>query len=148
MLVSSRMSHAQLAGGQPVVYAGTASFEQGAMAWWSNYSGTFQPIAEFRAQAALPDDKFVPWQRLQAGGISMQRGTFQERMSAAPPELAKPGRPNPAAAPTSTSETPGNDDRATAAQAKRRSPSMLQPPLQRHARPRPGPPAPSWPRRP
>ena len=35
-------------------------FERGQMAWWSNYSGTYQPIAAFRAQAGLPEDKFVP----------------------------------------------------------------------------------------
>jgi hypothetical protein len=79
VLVSTKLPHAQLAGGRPVVYAGTARFEQGAMAWWSNYSGTYQPVAAFRAQAGLPEDKFVPWQKLQMGGVSMQRGTFSER---------------------------------------------------------------------
>ena len=94
LFVSAKMSHAQIASGQPVVYAGTASFERGSMAWWSNYSGTYQPIAEFRGQAALPDDKFVPWQKLQGGGTSMQRNMFQERLRAAPPEIRKPERPN------------------------------------------------------
>jgi hypothetical protein len=28
----------------------------------SNYSGTYQPVAAFRARAALPADKFVPCQ--------------------------------------------------------------------------------------
>jgi hypothetical protein len=88
LLVSTKLPHAQLAGGRPVVYAGTARFEQGEMAWWSNYSGTYQPIAAFRAQAGLPEDKFVPWQKLQMGGVSMQRGTFGERRAAGVPERA------------------------------------------------------------
>ena len=83
VLVSSRLAHAQLAGGRPVVYAGAARFERGEMAWWSNYSGTYQPIAAFRAQAGLPEDKFVPWQKLQMGGVPMQRGTFIERRAVA-----------------------------------------------------------------
>src|SRR5262249_35852335 len=73
------------ASGRPVVYAGTARFESGEMTWWSNYSGTYQPIAAFRAQAGLPEDKFVPWQKLQIGGTAMQRGTFGERRGAGPP---------------------------------------------------------------
>ena len=90
VLVSSRLAHAQLAGGRPVVYAGAARFERGEMAWWSNYSGTYQPIAAFRAQAGLPEDKFVPWQKLQMGGVPMQRGTFTERRAvAAEPAKAK-----------------------------------------------------------
>ena len=88
VLVSTKLPHAQLAGGRPVVYAGTARFEQGEMAWWSNYSGTYQPIAAFRAQAGLPEDKFVPWQKLQMGGVAMQRGTFTERRAAGVPERA------------------------------------------------------------
>lgn len=84
VLVSSRLAHAQLAGGRPVVYAGTAKFERGEMAWWSNYSGTYQPIAAFHARAGLPEDKFVPWQKLQMGGTAMQRGTFTERRTVAP----------------------------------------------------------------
>ena len=88
VLVSAKLAHAQLAGGRPVVYAGTARFEQGEMAWWSNYSGTYQPIAAFRAQAGLPEDKFVPWQKLQMGGVAMQRGTFTERRPAGVPERA------------------------------------------------------------
>jgi hypothetical protein len=84
VLVSAKLAHAQLAGGRPVVYAGTARFEQGEMAWWSNYSGTYQPIAAFRAQAGLPEDKFVPWQKLQMGGTAMQRGTFMERRPVVP----------------------------------------------------------------
>jgi len=88
VLVSTKLPHAQLADGRPVVYAGTARFEQGEMTWWSNYSGTYQPNAAFRAQAGLPEDKFVPWQKLLMGGVSMQRGTFTERRAAGVPESA------------------------------------------------------------
>jgi hypothetical protein len=84
LLVSAKLAHAQMSGGRPVVYAGTARFDRGEMAWWSNYSGTHQPIAAFRAQAGLPEDKFVAWQKLQMGGTAMQRGTFSERRPAAP----------------------------------------------------------------
>lgn len=91
VLISAKLAHAQLAAGRPVIYAGTANFERGEMAWWSNYSGTYQPIAAFRAQAGLPEDKFVPWQKLQMGGTAMQRGTFTERRAAAP--AARPERP-------------------------------------------------------
>jgi hypothetical protein len=95
VLVSAKLAHAQMAAGRPVLYAGTANFERGQMAWWSNYSGTYQPIAAFRAQAGLPEEKFVPWQKLQMGGTAMQRGTFTERRPTAP--AAMPERPAAAA---------------------------------------------------
>ncbi|WP_431854409.1 hypothetical protein [Azospirillum sp.] len=98
--VSPRSGHAGLAGGKPVLYAGTVRFDSGRIDWWSNYSGTYQPIAAFRQQAQLPDDHFVPWQRLQMGGVGLQRGMFNDRhASAAPakPERAEPAKP---AAPT------------------------------------------------
>lgn len=77
-MLSARAPHASLAAGQPVLYAGTAAFDGGKLQWWSNYSGTYQPQAEFHRQAALPDDKFVPWQRLQLGGVGMQRGMLAD----------------------------------------------------------------------
>jgi hypothetical protein len=110
-LISAKAGHAQLSEGRPVIYAGTARFNAGALEWWSNYSGHFQPIAAFRAQAQLPDDKFVPWQRLQLGGTAMQRGVFRDRRPAEGPALpekketpekssvAPPARPAPAARP-------------------------------------------------
>jgi hypothetical protein len=101
LLVSAKLAHAQMAGGRPVVYAGTARFERGEMAWWSNFSGTYQPIAAFRAQAGLPDDKFVPWQKLQMGGTAMQRGVFSERRAA-----------EPAAAPRTSDDRVGNGSSA------------------------------------
>jgi hypothetical protein len=91
VLISAKLPHAQLAAGRPVVYAGTARFERGEMAWWSNYSGTYQPIAAFRAQAGLPEEKFIPWQKLQMGGTSMQRGMFTERRTPVPART--PDRP-------------------------------------------------------
>jgi hypothetical protein len=94
LYASARLPHAALAQGKPVIYAGTAKLDSGTLEWWSNYSGTYQPIAEFRNQANLPVDKFMPWQKLQLGGTSMQRGTFAERQAkAAPIGAAKPEVP-------------------------------------------------------
>lgn len=93
LFVSPRLAHAQLAQGRPVVYAGTMGFEQGRMRWWSNYSGTYQPIAAFRARAALPDERFVPWQKLQMGGLAQQRGMLQDSRPPAPPP-GSPAKPN------------------------------------------------------
>jgi hypothetical protein len=118
LLASAKLAHAQLAGGRPVVYAGTARFDRGEMAWWSNYSGTYQPIAAFRAQAGLPEDKFVPWQKLQMGGVAMQRGTFSERRAAGPaamPRAAADGKGNDSAAP---SGAPGTEPKADLAAAR------------------------------
>ncbi|MFP4362044.1 MAG: hypothetical protein ACLFTG_15415 [Alphaproteobacteria bacterium] len=89
-LVSARLPHARLADGRPVLYAGTAAFAQGRMEWWSNYSGTYQPLAAFRSRAGLPDDKFVPWQELQLGGHAQQRTTFRERRRVPPPAPVRP----------------------------------------------------------
>jgi hypothetical protein len=36
-------------------------------------SGTYQPITAFRAQAGLPEDKFVPCQKLHMGGTAKRR---------------------------------------------------------------------------
>jgi len=105
LLVSAKLGHAQIAGGRPVVYAGTARFDSGEMAWWSNYSGTYQAIAAFRAQAGLPENKFVPWQKLQMGGTAMQRGVFGERRGAGPP--ARPGAAEGAAADKGSATRPG-----------------------------------------
>lgn len=86
--ISARAPHATLAQGRPVLYAGTAAFESGQLNWWSNYSGTYQPIAEFNRQAALPTDKFVPWQKLQMGGVGLQRGMLNDHRGRAVPEKA------------------------------------------------------------
>jgi hypothetical protein len=91
-LVSPRSSHAGLANGRPVLFAGTIRFDSGRLEWWSNYSGTYQPVAAFRQQAGLPDERFVPWQRLQMGGIGLQRTMLGEnRPSARPEPAAKTG---------------------------------------------------------
>lgn len=84
--ISARAPHATLAQGRPVLYAGTAAFNGGKLDWWSNYSGTYQPIAEFNRQASLPTDKFVPWQKLQMGGVGLQRGMLSDHRSTATPE--------------------------------------------------------------
>jgi hypothetical protein len=85
LYVSPRMPHAHLAAGRPVLYAGTARLESGKLDWWSNFSGTYQPIAEFRSQASLPVDKFVTWQRLQLSGVGMQRAMLGEKRAQAAP---------------------------------------------------------------
>jgi hypothetical protein len=99
LYVSPRMPHAHLAGGRPVLYAGTAKLDAGKLDWWSNYSGTYQPVAEFRAQAKLPVDKFVNWQKLQMQGVGMQRGMLNDRR---PMEMPAP----PAAGRGSSTERP------------------------------------------
>jgi len=99
LYASSQLPHATLAQGKPVIYAGTAKLDSGRLEWWSNYSGTYQPIAEFRGQAKLPVDKFMPWQKLQMGGASMQRGTFTDRTAKAAPEAKRAERPTEAAKP-------------------------------------------------
>ena len=100
--LSPQLPHADLAQGRPVIYAGTAGFAQGALLWWSNYSGTYQPIAAFRDRARLPDDRFVPWERLQAGGLAQQRVTFASASRPAPPVLA----PSPEVAPARPAANP------------------------------------------
>lgn len=117
-VLSPRAAHAALAAGRPVLYAGTAAFADGQLDWWSNYSGTYQPQAEFNRQAGLPADKFIPWQKLQMGGLGLQRGMLGERRAALAPErpaakAASPdraGRPGPAA----TSSAATKDATATA----------------------------------
>ena len=96
-VVSPRSNHASLADGRPVLYAGTLRFEAGHLDWWSNYSGTYQPAAAFRQQAGLPDERFVPWQKLQMGGVGLQRNMLGERRAATRPEAPEPGPAKPAA---------------------------------------------------
>lgn len=105
-MLSARAPHASLAAGQPVLYAGTVAFDSGQLQWWSNYSGTYQPQAEFHRQAALPGDKFVPWQKLQMGGIGLQRGMLTDHRGIDLPSLrgdkpAKDDKPVNGAAPPS-----------------------------------------------
>lgn len=92
-MLSAQAPHAALANGRSVLYAGTAAFDGGKLQWWSNYSGTYQPLAEFNRQAGLPTDRFVPWQKLQLGGIGMQRGMLHDlRGSRSEPEPEKETR--------------------------------------------------------
>ena len=107
LYASSQLPHAALAQGKPVIYAGTAKLDSGRLEWWSNYSGTYQPIAEFRGQAKLPVEKFMPWQKLQMGGASMQRGTFTDRTAKAAPVAKRDQMPaKPAAAESGTAKQP------------------------------------------
>jgi hypothetical protein len=101
-LISAKAGHAQLSSGKPVVYAGTLSFSGGALDWWSNFSGHYQPVAAFRAQAQLPLDRFVPWQELQMRGTSMQRRMFRDRRAGGAPAAdgaKSPGNDNAEAEP-------------------------------------------------
>lgn len=124
-VLSARAPHASLAGGQPVLYAGTAAFDGGQLQWWSNYSGTYQPQAEFHRQAALPDDKFVPWQRLQMGGIGLQRGMLTDHRGIDLPALRgdKPDRTE--AAPQTRSGPPGGGDSKPGEQESGTSPVQM-----------------------
>ncbi|MGQ9366389.1 hypothetical protein [Azospirillum sp. ST 5-10] len=104
--VSARSGHAGLAGGKPVLYAGTARFDSGRLEWWSNYSGTYQPVAALNRQAQLPGELFVPWQKLQMGGIGMQRGMLTDQRAAGAP--ARPAaRAQAAAEAPAKKEEPG-----------------------------------------
>lgn len=124
--VSANSGHAGLAAGRPVLYAGTVRFDSGTLDWWSNYSGTYQPIAAFRQQAQLPDERFVPWQKLQMGGVGLQRGMLSDqRASTAPakPEPATPPKPGPKPGPqTADSAKP------TPAKAEATKPAAFQSP--------------------
>ena len=104
-MLSARAPHAALASGRPVLYAGTAGFDGGRLRWWSNYSGTYQPIADLHRQAALPGELFVPWQKMQLGGFGMQRGMLVDRRKA--PD-AKPDDERAAPAPRNPPETAAN----------------------------------------
>jgi hypothetical protein len=112
LLVSAKLAHAQMNRGRPVVYAGTARFDRGEMAWWSNYSGTYQPIAEFRAQAGLPEDKFVPWQKLQMSGTAMQRGVFGERRAVGAPAMPGAADGGGKGGPATRSSGPGEQSKS------------------------------------
>ncbi len=105
--VSARSGHAGLAGGRPVLYAGTVRFDGGRLDWWSNYSGTYQPMAAFRQQAQLPDEHFIPWQKLQMGGVGLQRGMLSDqRSSTVPDKVNRPVPVKPAPSDTDTKAGP------------------------------------------
>lgn len=99
-VLSAKAPHAALADGRPVLYAGTAAFESGKLQWWSNYSGTYQPQAELNRQAGLPSDKFVPWQKLQLGGLGMQRTMLSDHRGALAPKTPEPAKTSATTAPT------------------------------------------------
>src|SRR5579859_922097 len=106
LYVSPRMPHAHLAGGRAVLYAGTAKLDSGKLDWWSNYSGTYQPVAEFRGQAKLPVDKFVTWQKLQMQGVGLQRGMLNGRRPTDTPAPPAAGRPAATGGPAAASAEP------------------------------------------
>jgi hypothetical protein len=126
--VSARSGHAGLAAGRPVLYAGTMRFDGGKLDWWSNYSGTYQPMAAFRQQAQLPDERFIPWQKLQMGGVGLQRGMFSDQRASVAPEKPQATRlqpPSPATGAASGNSGSGNAALAEPGQAiKRAAPSV------------------------
>lgn len=60
-LMHPRLRHPVLARGEPVMYAGEAYFESGALRWWSNGSGHYRPDPEHAPQAGLPLSLFRTW---------------------------------------------------------------------------------------
>lgn len=62
-LMHPRLRHAVLSRGEPVMYAGEAYFESGALRWWSNSSGHYRPDPdpEHAPQAGLPLALFRTW---------------------------------------------------------------------------------------
>ena len=62
-------SHADLAGGRDVMYAGEIQFSgrtsRGEIRWWNNHSGHYQPGSELAPRTGLPMDlfrPFTPWE--------------------------------------------------------------------------------------
>jgi len=68
-LVHPRLRHAVLSRGEPVLYAGEAYFESGALRWWSNSSGHFRPDPEHAPQAGLPLALFRTWDDVVRRGV-------------------------------------------------------------------------------
>lgn len=130
LYVSARAGHAALAQGQPVLYAGTLSVRQGQLAWWSNYSGTYQPSPHFRTQARLPSDKFMPWQELQMGGVGLQRGMLSDHRREAAPGRPQPEEPRPKPE-TGKKPAPGRCEERPASSSSRITPSATPQPARR-----------------
>jgi hypothetical protein len=74
-LVHPRLRHAVLSRGEPVMYAGEAYFESGALRWWSNSSGHFRPDAEHAPQAGLPLALFRTWDDVVRRGVRPAPGS-------------------------------------------------------------------------
>jgi hypothetical protein len=74
-LVHPRLRHAVLSRGEPVMYAGEAYFESGALRWWSNSSGHFRPDPEHAPQAGLPLELFRTWDDVVRRGVRPAPGS-------------------------------------------------------------------------
>jgi len=136
--VSARSGHAGLAAGRPVLYAGTMRFDGGKLDWWSNYSGTYQPMAAFRQQAQLPDERFIPWQKLQMGGVGLQRGMFSDQRASVAPEKPQATRlqpPLPATGASSGDRGSGKAASAEPSQAAKPAAPSVSPPRAESAAP-------------
>jgi uncharacterized protein with HEPN domain len=62
--IGSEISHAEIAGGRDVLYAGEIQFSgrtnRGTVKGWNNGSGHYRPGADLAHQAGLPMDLFTP----------------------------------------------------------------------------------------
>jgi hypothetical protein len=81
-LLHQRYRHPAIAGGQPVVYAGEAYFDNGALQWWSNASGNYRPDAGHASQADLPMDRFYTFEQILKG--VHKRGKDTNKQTGAP----------------------------------------------------------------
>jgi hypothetical protein len=59
--------HPALAEGKPTIYAGEAFFDNGKLTWWSNASGNYRPDPDHAEQAALPMERFFPFEDVMRG---------------------------------------------------------------------------------
>jgi hypothetical protein len=66
-LVHPTYRHPAIAEGKPAIYAGEAFFDNGRLTWWSNASGNYCPDADHAEQAALPMDRFFPFEDVLRG---------------------------------------------------------------------------------
>lgn len=78
-LLHPRLRHAVLSRGDPVMYAGEAYFESGALRWWSNSSGHFRPDPEHAPQAGLPLALFRTWDDVVRRGARPPAGASNNR---------------------------------------------------------------------
>ena len=79
LLLHSRYRHPSLAGGQSVLFAGEAYFNNGTLYWWSNASGHYQPDDEYARQANLPMDRFFTYQQILKGEHRPRRAAVISR---------------------------------------------------------------------
>ncbi len=67
LLLHPHHRHPAIARGKPVLYAGEACFDNGALQWWSNGSGNYRPDADHAEQADLPMERFYTFEEILKG---------------------------------------------------------------------------------